>query len=950
MVKYGKQYRLLQLDEWKKYYLNYKKLKQKIKEMKKKLMKDLRPREDGKIIRPSLLSIPLLPDESNDIDNISSAYKDNKGQYLKEFVDLLVNEFLKSYRFFLDVEKILFEKINNHLYIQTSYSTYSLAELSKEMKSLSLTIYLAKSINAFINDIMMAIKKILKKFDKNFSTIYGLITPHLILQLLSKQNSELDYILEFKIDEISIIVESSAEELKNYFDQNNENSANNTDNIEYKNEFLIKYNETLKYIKDIDELLYFKTQYKDWTDYISGKKGLKKRIKFIENDIFNPILSAPNYKDNLLDKFLSTKEAFEEIKNMRKPISSLNKRNIILILAQTFFNNTLLTCIFPILYFYEYIFSFEQDNKNHLFWFLNILIFSIIGVTYFAQFLSIFFFYNYISIKKIKFSNILFNLFILVGSLIYILSIFSNENNEGHYKVRALFLGFSRFFVGLGSNSMLGKKYITLYTPKYNLPLISKIYLIIELSGYILGPSIAALFCFIRIGEKLYCLFNCIGYYGLFGSITLLILNSLLFTLPEDSNFLIVKNQTKDDVNITTSQANKKNFEDDDDFQDKEFYRLQKEANERKKAGLSITKSEDVQISINESQNNKSGINNTISSSNINDSQEKENEKEDSDNIYNKILEDSGQALGQEEITEKYLNNVDIGRYSDVDISKEQKETIKEIETKLYECQEKSNFTYINMMPRTIDDIILKEQKTFGYMNRNFIIILLLLLFNNFIKENLVIYSSYYILFIIYDKLINPPKGKRILEYSHEERGEIQNICLIISGELLTQIFSIFFIMPFYKVNLIFKKNLIIFMITSIILMIPLSIPILDIIYVPLVSLDIFIHKVIEIMLCCYLVYLIPPQWKYAHIRASSLPIYLMTFAKMSSCFLCFSCIKGPKDVQNIDELKTIFKYNHHILLIITFFIYGIFGFIIFKSSNFRVKALARALRKRAME
>ena len=87
--------------------------------------------------------------------------------------------------------------MNTHLYTQTSYSTYSISELSKEMKSLSLTVYLAKSLNGFINDIMMAIKKILKKFDKNFSNIFGIITPHLILQLLSKRNSELEYMIQF---------------------------------------------------------------------------------------------------------------------------------------------------------------------------------------------------------------------------------------------------------------------------------------------------------------------------------------------------------------------------------------------------------------------------------------------------------------------------------------------------------------------------------------------------------------------------------------------------------------------------------------------------------------------------------------------------------------------------------------------------------------------------------
>ena len=75
-------------------------------------------------------------------------------------------------------------------------------------------------------------------------------------------------------------------------------------------------------------------------------------------------------------------------------------------------------------------------------------------------------------------------------------------------------LGVSRFLIGLGSNQMQGKRYITLYTPKYYLPLLSKIYLIIELAGFILGPfftilmSVMLIACLIVFGimELLYLL------------------------------------------------------------------------------------------------------------------------------------------------------------------------------------------------------------------------------------------------------------------------------------------------------------------------------------------------------------------------------------------------------------------------------------------------------------
>ena len=262
--------------------------------------------------------------------------------------------------------------------------------------------------------------------------------------------------LEFKlIDEISIIAENSCNELKKYFDQF-DNSGNNNDDVVYRNTFMNKYNETLEYIKDIDELIYFKTQNKDWVDYVRGKKGIKKSSKYFENDIFNPILSASYHKDNLLDKFLSTNDAFNEIKIFQKPLTLMNKRNIILILTQVFFYNTLLTCIFPVLYYYIYICGLENDNKIDQFWLLNILLFLTVGATYFSQYLSIFFTYNYISIKNIKVSYILSYIFLFIGSVLYIASILSSYRKQidtsdksnidsGHYKTRALILGIARF-------------------------------------------------------------------------------------------------------------------------------------------------------------------------------------------------------------------------------------------------------------------------------------------------------------------------------------------------------------------------------------------------------------------------------------------------------------------------------------------------------------------------
>ena len=931
MVKYGKIYRKIQTAEWKKYYLDYKLLKKKIKEIKEKLGDSIKTsiRES----KASLLSSPLVPNE--DIENDENEiYKEENGKYLKEFIDLLLKEFQKSFNFYVRIERVLIKKMNAHLCTQTSYSTYDLQELSKEMKSLTLTVFLTKSLNDFANDIMTALKKILKKFDKNFYKIYGIITPLFILKLLSKKNSPLDYMQQFKvIDEIGVIAESSAKELKKYFDQNTE--ENNLENLEYRNTFINKYEEAIKYVKSIDEIIYFKAQYKDWIDYITTEKPKKTNIRFLENDIFNPILSSTYHKDNQLDKFLSTKQAFDDLKNIQKPLSTVNKINIVLILIHTFFYNSLITCIFPLLYFYEYV-----CGGNKQFYLLTFLVFSVIAVLYFGQYLSFIIFYDCVSFKSIKSSYIISYILLLCGSLIYIFSVFYSLDDE-HFKLRAFMLGCSRFFIGLGSNQMQGKRYIALYTPKYILPLLSKIYFIVELFGFILGPAFTALISFLYYEEYI-CLFNSLGYYGAIVSILLLLFNIILFVSPKSPKFSTIIDKYKNlanNNNDTNLSINQDNIE-EEDSQDQEFYKLQKEANEKKQKGLDPTRSDDLIIEINDKDMSKN-----IISTSLQAKPEIIKYKEDNEIVYNKILEDDNDILNNKGMKEKIFNNVDTGRYSDIDLSKEDIETIQDIENKLFEYQEKSNFTNVDMMPRTLEDIIMTENKGFGYINSNYSKILFLLFFNNFIKENLLIYTSYEILFSYYnlkDRFRDKPIGETVLEFSQNIRTIMQIICLLISGEIILQILSIFFIMPFFKVNLFFKKNLMIAMILSIAFMIPLSLEINIYAYIPIVSIDILFHKIIEVLCSCYLVYLIPPNWKYCQIRASSLVVHVMTFAKMFSCLLCFTCYS--------ESTKEKLRVNIYSLIAISFFSYLTIIIIIIKSKNFRVKALIRILKKKLDE
>ena len=283
MVKYGKQYRELQIQEWSKHYIDYKLLKQKIKYLKTKL-----PRKEVSNILlniSNLNSMPLEP-ENNDITEdqyLSPLFNLENGNYLKEFIDLLNEQFHKFYIFFSNTEKQLYKQINMHLYSKDNYKNLSKKNLKKELNSLGICIYLARCLNCFINDNLTALKKILKKFDKNFKNYFGLITPKYILSQISSSINDLDYIIQFKIiDEASCICEENAKILKKLYYEigdndnvnNEENKKNENDNEEeIKVDFMQLYNDLMLCVKEIDEIIDFKTQYKEWISFV--KKGNK---------------------------------------------------------------------------------------------------------------------------------------------------------------------------------------------------------------------------------------------------------------------------------------------------------------------------------------------------------------------------------------------------------------------------------------------------------------------------------------------------------------------------------------------------------------------------------------------------------------------------------------------------------------------------------------------------
>ena len=912
MVKFGKLYRDLQFKEFLGNYIDYKKLKQKIKQIKESLpaisptisMNSFSNKTTKFNLQTSFQDDVYIPNSSK-----LSFADDKYNEKIKEFKNLLDQEFQKCFQFFRKIKINLHNKLNTHLYTQTNYSSYNEEEIIKEIDKLRLTIYLAKCLNVFINDNMMAIKKILKKFDKKFNILFGNLGPKYILDNLCKENSELEYLLQFKIiDEACCIIEGNMNLLKeNYLELNNGRKIKKEED-----QFFIKYNETWGYLIDIDELIYFKIQYKEWFYYIKKNSIFKKKSDLFKNLMFNPILFSPYHKDDIMDKLLSRKDQIKEIKNIQIPLSFSNQINILLIFVQTFFCNTLISGIYPLQFIYVEDIETLWDKKYNL----TEYSFLIISSTYICSYFSIMI-YHIFGTKRIKLSYIISNIFFLVGSICYMISYNSNKDENFVFA----FLITARIFIGFGANPLMGKKYILSFAPNYFLPYISKIYVLVSILGHSMGPFFVFIFFAISEGKDevelfnniFYSKYNCIGWYGMVISIILILIDILLFKSPTSKGFRKLK--TKNPEQEKYLYENKKEdflVEDNEDTEDKEFYKLQKE----------MTIKNYIKNEENDNITNKSSKESIIKPI-INQQKSEEGQKNEKNIDIESITTSENRSLGKSvsfQKKENYSSLISMEYNKNPLLLKEEEKDGINLFGEGGGC-----FSNINMIPRTIEDLIRKEKKTFSYLNKNLLIILIILFFCNVVKENFIGYSSYC--------LYNKRKEKE-----HWIIFTPTYLCLSISISYFLELFSMLFILPLYRINTKLKKILVVLMSITIALMIPICFDIPLLIYFIIISIVILISAIIEVLSSAYLAYLTPPDWKISHINAGSLPFYIINIAKLFGCIICFCSIAEIYDF--------VHHLNNFVILLITALGYGISGFYILRSKNFRIKAICRIMRK----
>ena len=926
MVKFGKEYRKYQIKQWKDSYINYKLLKQEIRSIRVNIdkQKAIERGTDASAVElghPSLKPLELVPDESIVIQegqDLQSLYNIKYGGELKKFIDLLEQEFRKSYIHFVSQEKELYKKVNGHCYSSRSYNEYNIINIFKEIKDIYATLRLAKKLNCFINDNIMAMKKILKKFDKKYQKYFGIIGPKYILTHLTSQNSDLEYVLQFKlIDESTAVCEYN---LKTLLERAKYLIKNNADILPI-NEENINMNEIDNRIKNlkkkieeeldtIDELTYFKIQYREWFYYAKQNERIVKNNPAIyDNDIYNPVLSATYLKDSILEKCISNPDAINEIKKSQSPLSYSNSFNLILLYIYTCFYGSMLSNIFPLIPNYFVTYLIKENNFKALF--LVPLIATYIG--YLIPY-TIFIKINYRDKNNtfMSVSYILSYLFILMSSSLLILM--NNSTEDKTLKIFGIIL--SRFLLGFSNNKMMTKKYITLYLPKFVLSSVSKKFIISELIGEIVGPLISLVLSNIsenEMGKVSYTKFNCIGWYGIAISILMGIIHLIFFTKPLSSNFLMVK----DEKNITGNKFYQKS---EKDMIRKNYQKEQNLIYKKQYHSLKKKKKKEK----NEEEEGKDEIEKLIISKSSNsDAKEENNDKED--DLKEQLIDDASNKdiSSRTKSYEMEGNSLEVSYGGNLALTTKQQNMINTIEKELEKRNELSNFDDMNQIAKKIKDIINKERNELGYINQNILLILIIYFISSLSQMHLILNYIYYIQENIYANDIN-----------------LNMFCILIFLLFLPQIFKIFFVFQFYQVNYKFK----IFLFGSVVNLLLVNIPLIfeevynmDYAFIILNILLVLGCNIINLSCSCYLSFIMSPDWQFCCLGVGPSINYSIILGKIFGGIisLIFS---------NYEQI------NHWVWMGITivFFIY-IF-ILIFFTRIIRIKGISRIIRKNACE
>ena len=565
MVKYGKEFRKKQIGDYKNKYFNYKEYKQLIKKM----------------VNDNL--------NSNDLNQIQNQ--------INTFTEKLNIDLKKIFIYFVKDERMLYKKINSHLYRRENYKDYQSQEFVAELyelygisnNSLNLSSYVYYNIKAIFKILKKFNKKIIKDPNKDFKNDF-------IFSNIKEENSDLLYLYKFKIiDEVNILIEDLIKTLKKRFrfhmsllgkvnTSSKQEKLNQNDDL-YFQKFKDFYSKTKINLKLIDKNAFgFKFLFLPWNNYLKNKDELSSKLIKIKNNSINSSEISEKYsfeipEQSLIDKIFFSKE---------------NIINIICTLIHTFLYMFTYSIVIPNNYYYlinKDGFS-EKEKKAYLYYALimvSVPIGTIISFTYETT-----------CVKNSTKKPVILSLSLqILGNILYIIEVGIKNFHS------VIILCLSRILIGLSAIRTTNKMYLANFLPKNKINIFINFFDICTMLG--LGSGFIINLIFFGGGELKIERFKIGNYICISLSIMLLLIDIFFFKEAKSKDFLKkisdiesileensikeeIENDSKmvNEINSQLGDFNKKNNYDDTNLVTKNVF---ENINSAKKGLKSLIKS-----------------------------------------------------------------------------------------------------------------------------------------------------------------------------------------------------------------------------------------------------------------------------------------------------------------------------------------------------------------------
>ena len=489
-----------------------------------------------------IFETPVMYEIENTFDEIDElSYSDD----IKIFLYFLQIEIHNVYVFYLNQEKEIYTRTNEHLYKRKHINEMNENEVLDELNDLTEIAYLTYSFYLYSDLNIEAIHQILKYFDEHFMSVNNNTSLHKLFfrKYLSQSESDLKYILNFKIViESTALLESYRKELIKLYPKNDEIK------IQAK-----ELNEVLSYLvsKNTDRV-----NEDIYEVYNSNEKGgVTKQKKNIDVDIQNSYFIDVHKADD----YLKTLEESQYDKKMKIRMTTRNKINIAILFIYIVLNS--IYYIIP----YSLIYLNFNEEENNFKYFGVILCATHIGTLISRSI------YSYFS--KFKRAYIFYCICFILSFIFMISPVFIGSNLG---VINIALLSISRFLLGLSNERIITRKYFILFIPESKMRFFSAFFLSTSYFGFILGVSLMFFIerfpILIQIKKELF-----LHLVGLVVSIVHLFLILILFTEPnanEEGNMLTQKilsiSQVTDDVNEEEYKKYKENEKKDERYKVKE--------------------------------------------------------------------------------------------------------------------------------------------------------------------------------------------------------------------------------------------------------------------------------------------------------------------------------------------------------------------------------------------